>query len=168
MSVIESFLNGRAALCCGDSWHFLKDQPDNRYDSVVTDPPYALVSISKRLGSANAAPVIDKGSGAYKRAAKGFMGKTWDVGDVAFSAEFWTEVLRVLKPGGHIVAFGGTRTYHRLACAIEDAGFEIRDCLSWNYGSGFPKSRDAWKSEMKEKVEAALIEQGVEGDIKWK
>lgn len=145
MSVIESFLNGRAALCCGDSWHFLKDQPDNRYDSVVTDPPYALVSISKRLGSANAAPVIDKGSGAYKRAGRGFMGKTWDVGDVAFNAEFWAEVLRVLKPGGHVVAFGGTRTYHRLVVAIEDAGFEIRDCLSWNYGSGFPKSHDVSK-----------------------
>lgn len=73
------------------------------------------------------------------------MGKAWDTGDTAFSAEFWAEVYRVLKPGGHVVAFGGTRTYHRLACAIEDAGFEIRDQLQWLYGSGFPKSHDVSK-----------------------
>lgn len=70
------------------------------------------------------------------------MGQTWDTGETAFAVEFWSEVLRVLKPGGHLVAFGGTRTYHRLACAIEDAGFEIRDQLGWAYGTGFPKSHD--------------------------
>jgi site-specific DNA-methyltransferase (adenine-specific) len=74
------------------------------------------------------------------------MGQTWDGGDVAFRAETWAEVLRVLKPGGHLAAFGGTRTYHRLACAIEDAGFEIRDQLAWVYGSGFPKSLDVSKA----------------------
>ena len=73
------------------------------------------------------------------------MGKTWDTGETAFSVEFWVEVMRVLKPGGHVIAFGGTRTYHRLACAIEDAGFEIRDLLSWLYGTGFPKSHDVGK-----------------------
>jgi hypothetical protein len=73
------------------------------------------------------------------------MGKQWDGGDIAFEKETWAEVLRVLKPGGHMVCFGGTRTYHRMVCAIEDAGFEIRDQLAWVYGSGFPKSHDVSK-----------------------
>lgn len=114
----DTFLDGRVQLCCGDSIHFLRDQPDNRYDSIVTDPPYGLA----------------------------FMGKWWDSGDAAFSVEFWRECLRVLKPGGHVLAFGGTRTYHRLACAIEDAGFEIRDMVQWLYGSGFPKSHNVSKA----------------------
>jgi site-specific DNA-methyltransferase (adenine-specific) len=70
------------------------------------------------------------------------MGKKWDSSGIAYNIEFWCEVLRVLKPGGHLLAFGGTRTYHRMTCAIEDAGFEIRDCLQWLYGSGFPKSKN--------------------------
>jgi DNA modification methylase len=73
------------------------------------------------------------------------MGKQWDGGDIAFTVELWAEVLRVLKPGGHLVCFGGTRTYHRMVCAIEDAGFEVRDQLAWVYGSGFPKSHDVSK-----------------------
>lgn len=79
-------------------------------DAIVSDPPYGL----------------------------SFMGKGWDHG--VPGVEFWTEALRVAKPGAHLLAFGGTRTYHRLACAIEDAGWEVRDCLMWVYGSGFPKS----------------------------
>jgi site-specific DNA-methyltransferase (adenine-specific) len=71
------------------------------------------------------------------------MGQKWDTGEVAFNPAFWADVLRVLKPGGYVLAFGGTRTYHRLACAIEDGGFEIRDQIGWLYGSGFPKSHDA-------------------------
>lgn len=121
----------------------LRTIPDNSIDSVVTDPPYALVSIVKRFGSPNAAPA--KGNDAYMRASAGFMGKTWDTGETAFSAEFWAEVLRVLKPGGHVAAFGASRGYHRMACAIEDAGFEIRDSLMWIYGTGFPKSHDVSK-----------------------
>jgi site-specific DNA-methyltransferase (adenine-specific) len=116
----------------------LKALPDHSVDSVVTDPPYALVSIVKRFGGENAAPA--KGNEAYQRASAGFMGRTWDTGETAFAVEFWAEVMRVLKPGGHVIAASGTRTYHRLACAIEDAGFEIRDMVSWLYGSGFPKS----------------------------
>ena len=77
--------------------------------------------------------------------SRGFMGKEWDGGDVAFDPATWRAVYRVLKPGAHLVAMGGTRTYHRLACAIEDAGFEIRDTISWLYGSGFPKSHDVSK-----------------------
>ena len=71
--------------------------------------------------------------------SRGFMGKEWDGGDIAFNPELWFKVYRVLKPGGHMVAFGGTRTYHRMAVAIEDAGFEIRDMVNWVYGSGFPE-----------------------------
>lgn len=94
----------------------MKRMPDNSIDAIVTDPPYGL----------------------------DFMGKNWDHG--VPGVEFWKEALRVIKPGGHIVAFGGTRTYHRLACAIEDAGWEVRDCLGWLYSSGFPKSMDISKA----------------------
>jgi DNA modification methylase len=143
----ETFLNGRIVLHAGDSRDVLKTIADCSIDSIVTDPPYALVSIVKRFGAAGAAAVKVPvgGSGAYARASSGFMGKQWDTGETAFAVEFWAECLRVLKPGGHVVAFSGTRTYHRMACAIEDAGFEVRDMLSWLYGSGFPKSHDVGK-----------------------
>lgn len=121
-------------------------------DSCVTDPPYHLTSIVKRFGAENAAPAKVGKTGAYARASRGFMGQTWDGGDVAFQPETWAAVLRVLKPGAHLVAFSGTRTYHRMACAIEDAGFEIRDQLAWCYGSGFPKSHNqpgGWGTALK-------------------
>jgi hypothetical protein len=73
------------------------------------------------------------------------MGREWDRSGVAFDPATWAAVLRVLKPGGYMLTFGGTRTYHRLACAVEDAGFEIRDCLMWLYGTGFPKGRGCLK-----------------------
>jgi site-specific DNA-methyltransferase (adenine-specific) len=116
-------------------------------DSCVTDPPYHLTSIVKRFSKSHLDVAAHKDMSKvkapqYKRLAKGFMGQQWDGGDVAFQPETWAEVLRVLKPGAHLVAFSGTRTYHRMACAIEDAGFEIRDQLAWCYGSGFPKSHD--------------------------
>ena len=100
----------RVKLMQGDNLESLKKLPDNCIDSVVSDPPYGL----------------------------SFMGKKWDY-DVP-SVEFWKEVYRVLKPGGHVLSFGGTRTYHRMVVNIEDAGFEIRDQIMWIYGSGFPKS----------------------------
>jgi DNA modification methylase/transcriptional regulator with XRE-family HTH domain len=128
-----------------DARDALRDMPDASIDACVTDPPYALVSIAKRYGAEYAAPAKDR-DGLYKRASAGFMGKQWDTGDCAFDPEFWRAVLRVLKPGAHLIAFGGTRTYHRLAVAIEDAGFEIRDQLGWLYGSGFPKSHDVTKA----------------------
>jgi DNA modification methylase len=99
-------------------------------DAVVCDPPYGL----------------------------SFMGKGWDHG--VPGEEFWTEALRVAKPGAHLLAFGGTRTYHRLACAIEDAGWEIRDCVMWVYGSGFPKSHDVSKA-----IDKAA---GAEREKRWK
>lgn len=129
----------------GDSRDVLKAFPDNHFDSVVCDPPYALVSIGKRFGAESAAPAQSGKTGAYARASAGFMGQKWDTGETAFDPLFWVEVKRVLKPGGHLIAFSGTRTYHRLACAIEDAGFEMRDMIAWLYGSGFPKSHDVSK-----------------------
>lgn len=100
----------------GDCLEVLKEVPDNSVDSIVTDPPYGL----------------------------SFMGKKWDY-DVPEQA-IWEECLRVLKPGGHLLAFAGTRTQHRMAVRIEDAGFEIRDMIAWVYGSGFPKSLDVSKA----------------------
>lgn len=102
----------------GDCREVLKQLPDCSVDAIVTDPPYEL----------------------------GFMGKSWDSTGVAYQVEVWQECLRVLKAGGHLLAFGGSRTYHRLACAIEDAGFQIRDQIMWVYGSGFPKSLDVSKA----------------------
>ena len=96
----------------GNSKQILPTLPENSIDSIVTDPPYEL----------------------------GFMGKSWDSTGVANDVDLWKEVLRVLKPGGYLLSFGGSRTYHRMAVAIEDAGFEIRDQIMWVYGSGFPKS----------------------------
>lgn len=121
------------------------------FDACVTDPPYHLTSIVKRFGATNAAPAKDR-DGLYRRASSGFMGKTWDGGDIAANPETWRFVYDLLKPGAHLLAFGGTRTYHRMVCAIEDAGFEIRDQMAWMYGSGFPKSHNAgngWGTALK-------------------
>ena len=129
----------------GDSRNVLKGMSDASIDSVVCDPPYALVSIGKRFGKDGAAPTKTGKTGVYARVSSGFMGQKWDTGETAFDPAFWVEVLRVLKPGGHLLAFSGTRTYHRLACAVEDAGFEIRDMTAWLYWSGFPMSHDVSK-----------------------
>jgi site-specific DNA-methyltransferase (adenine-specific) len=139
---MQTFLDDKIMLHAGNCLDVLRTLPDASIDSCVTDPPYALVSITKRFGGSGAAPAQHGTDGLYARASAGFMGKQWDTGDVAFSVELWVEVLRVLKPGGHLLAFGGTRTYHRLAVAVEDAGFEIRDQIGWCYGSGFPKSHN--------------------------
>ena len=102
----------------GNCKELIKQLADNTIDAIVTDPPYEL----------------------------GFMGKKWDATGIAYDAELWAECLRVLKPGGHLLAFSGSRTYHRMAVAIEDAGFDIRDQIMWVYGSGFPKSHDVSKA----------------------
>ena len=114
-------------------------------DSIVTDPPYHLTSIVERFGKEGSAPAKDK-DGAFQRQSVGFMGKEWDGGDIAFRKETWELFMKVLKPGGHLLAFSGSRTYHRMAVAIEDAGFDIRDQIMWLYGSGFPKSLNLGKS----------------------
>lgn len=100
----------------GDALAILRTLPSDHYHGSLTDPPYGL----------------------------SFMGHAWDHG--VPSVEVWAEVLRCLRPGAHLLAFGGTRTFHRLACAIEDAGFEIRDCMQWLYASGYPKSHDVSKA----------------------
>lgn len=128
-----------AVLIAGDCRRFVPSLPEESFDSCVTDPPYSLVSIQKRFGKPGSAPAQYGRDGAYARTSAGFMGAQWDTGEVAHDPAFWAEVLRVLKPGGHVAAMGGTRTYHRLACAIEDAGFELRDMVAFMYASGFPK-----------------------------
>lgn len=135
--------------------------PDNSVDSVVTDPPYALVSIVKRFANSPRSERTENTENPYGRTGRGFMGQRWDTGATAHAVEFWAEVLRVLKPGGHLVAFAGTRTYHRLAVAVEDAGFEIRDMVSWAYGSGFPKSHNVSKGIDRELgAERRVVAQG--------
>jgi hypothetical protein len=104
----------RNAVLRGDCVEVMRTLPSDSIDAIVTDPPYEL----------------------------GFMGKSWDSTGVSYDPATWAEALRVLRPGGHLLAFGGSRTYHRMAVAIEDAGFEIRDSLMWIYGSGFPKSHN--------------------------
>lgn len=110
-----------------EEWLAAYDGP--LFDSCVTDPPYHLTSIVKRFGKAGSAACKEGATGAYARAAKGFMGKEWDGGDIAFRPETWRAVFDKLKPGAHLFAFSGTRTFHRMVCAIEDAGFEIRDSV---------------------------------------
>ena len=102
----------------GSNLDILPTLADNSVDAIVTDPPYEL----------------------------GFMGKSWDSTGIAYNVDLWRECLRVLKPGGHLLAFSGSRTYHRMTVAIEDAGFEIRDQMMWVYGSGFPKSHNISKA----------------------
>lgn len=121
------------------------------FDSCVTDPPYHLTSTVSRFQKATpGGPTkAEQSAGgrvdSYGRLSKGFMGSRWDGGDIAFRSETWEKVLSVLRPGAFLVAFGGTRTYHRLVCAIEDAGFVVQDQILWLFGSGFPKRRDMLK-----------------------
>lgn len=114
----------------GNCLDLLKTLEDNSVDSVVTDPPYEL----------------------------GFMGKSWDSTGIAFNPDVWKETLRVLKPGGYLLAFSGSRTYHRIAVAVEDAGFEIRDQIMWVYGSGFPKSMNISLSMNKKGIDSSKWE----------
>ena len=110
-------------LLLGDCKDKLKEIGENTVDAIVCDPPYEL----------------------------GFMGKKWDNTGIAYNVEMWKDCLRVLKPGGHLLAFSGTRTYHRMTCAIEDAGFEIRDMIEWVHAQGFPKSNNIGKALDKKK-----------------
>ena len=126
----------------GDSLKVLDTFEENSIDSIVTDPPYGLTTITKRFGKENSAPCQEGKDGSFARLSKGFMGKEWDGSGIEYNVELWRKAWRVLKPGGYLLAFGGTRTFHRIACAIEDAGFEIRDTIMWLYGSGFPKSHN--------------------------
>ena len=119
---------------------------DNSIDTIITDPPYHLTSIVKRFGKNSSAPAKFGTNGVFQRSSKGFMGKKWDGGDIAFKTKVWKECLRVIKPGGTALIFGSPRTYHRMACAVENAGWIIKDCIMWLYGSGFPKAHDISKA----------------------
>ena len=130
----------------------LKTIEDNYFDSVVTDPPYHLQSIVKRIKNTlpsddtlTSKKVREKSDGFSRFLGTGFMGQKWDGGDIAFTTELWKEVYRTLKPGGYLLSFAASRNYHRMAVAIEDSGFEIRDQIMWIYGSGFPKSLNIGK-----------------------
>lgn len=120
------------SLRIGDSAEVLRQFAECSIDACVTDPPYALTSIVKRFGGNRSAPAQEGNDGRFQRLSGGFMGKQWD--SALPSAELWQEVYRVLKPGAYLLAFGGTRTFHRLVCSIEDAGFDIRDTVAWVYG----------------------------------
>ena len=130
----------------GDMLDMLEVIAPNSIDAIVCDPPYGLTSITKRFGKEDSAPCKESKDGSFARLSKGFMGKTWDGTGIEYNVDAWRKCYEVLKPGGYLLAFGGTRTYHRIACAIEDAGFEIRDCLMYLYGSGFPKSMNIGKA----------------------
>ena len=136
----NNFDEERYKIINGDSLKVLDTFEDNYFDSCVTDPPYGLTTITKRFGKENSAPAQYGNDGSFTRLSKGFMGKEWDGSGIEYNVEFWKKVYRVLKPGSFLLAFGGSRTFYRIACAIEDAGFEIRDTIMWLYGSGFPKS----------------------------
>lgn len=128
---------GRHRIYQGDSIEVLKTIPDNTYGAIVTDPPYHLGDLrpqQRGYPQRNAEGEWDGDGRKRAESAGGFMGMKWDGGDIAFQAEFWRECYRVLKPGAYLVAFSGARTYHRMAVAIEDAGFVVRDMLHWCYG----------------------------------
>lgn len=130
----------------GDCREVMATLDENSIDAIVTDPPYDLTA-GKKGGTGEASVNLESPYGRA-RITTGFMGKQWDGTGVAFDVATWDAAFRVMKPGAHLVAFGAPRTYHRMACAIEDAGFEIRDCLQWLFGSGFPKSlnlKDEWQ-----------------------
>ena len=130
----------------GDCLDVLAGLPDESVDAVITDPPYDMTA-NKKGGTGEASLNVNSPAGRSRiSTGGGFMGKEWDATGIAFRPDVWREVLRVLKPGGHLLAFGAPRTYHRMAVAIEDAGFEIRDSLMWMFGSGFPKSHDIGKA----------------------
>lgn len=164
----ERFLNGKVELHCGDMLAVLPTLPECSVDSCVTDPPYNLTSIVKRFkdtqeddDTITSQRVRERSDGYARLVAGGFMGCAWDGTGIAFRVETWREIYRVLKPGAHLLAFGGTRTFHRMACGIEDAGFEIRDTIMWVYGSGFPKSHDISKA-----IDRTLGAKGTYGDFK--
>jgi site-specific DNA-methyltransferase (adenine-specific) len=162
----ESLLNGKVQLHAGDCLAILPTLAEASFDACVTDPPYHLASIVKRFSKTamddetKTSERIRNRADGYARSASGFMGKKWDGGDIAFDPATWCEVLRVLKPGAHLVAFGAPKNAHRLTCAIEDAGFEIRDVVMWLFGQGFPKSHNignGWGTALKPAYEPIIL-----------
>jgi site-specific DNA-methyltransferase (adenine-specific) len=133
-------------LHAGDCLDVMAGLPPDHFHACLTDPHYHFGSIVKRWSKTGGADRAESRVGAFARHSRGFMGKKWDGGAIAFRPETWAAALRVLKPGAHLVAFGAPKNVHRLTCAIEDAGFEVRDQLMWIFGTGFPKNHDAKKA----------------------
>jgi site-specific DNA-methyltransferase (adenine-specific) len=136
-----------------DIFKWSQEYNGSLFHACLCDPPYHLTSIVKRFGKADinddtyTSDKVRRGADGYSRLIRGgFMGQVWDGGDVAFRPETWKAIGDCLLPGAYLLAFGGTRTWHRLAVAIEDAGFEIRDTVMYIYGSGFPKSHNVSKA----------------------
>ena len=128
----------------GNCLDILAELPAESVERCVTDPPYDLTA--GKNGGTGPASLNENSPAGRSRIGTGFMGQTWDATSVAFQPETWQAVLRILKPGAHLLSFGGTRTSHRLVCAIEDAGFEIRDSIVYHFASGFLKSLNIGKA----------------------
>jgi hypothetical protein len=160
--MVKVELSENCTLYHGDCLEIMKDLKD--ISACVTDPPYHLSEMSKRFSKKDCAPCGYGKDGSFQRLSKGFMGQEWDGGDISFRPDTWKIILETLLPGAHLLSFAGTRTYHRIACAIEDAGFEVRDMISWLYGSGFPKSHniskaiDKIKGEKRQKIKVSANE----------
>jgi len=144
----------------GDMREVLQSLEPDSVDSCVCDPPYHFASIVKRFGKEGSAPAQFGKDGAFSRASKGFMGKEWDGGEIAFEPETWAAVYRVLKPGAHLLAFGAPKNFGFMQYAIAQAGFEVRDVLAWIFGSGFPKSHNignGWGTALKPAYEPIIM-----------
>jgi site-specific DNA-methyltransferase (adenine-specific) len=145
-----------------DVVEWAKSYTGPKFHSLLSDTPYCLDSIKKRFGKPGSAPAQFGTDGAFSRASAGFMGMEWDT-EVAFAPETWQALGSLLLPGAFLLAYGGTRTFHRLVTAIEAAGFEIRDSLAWSYGAGQPHSKnqrgefEGWGSGLKPAIEMICV-----------
>ena len=148
-------------IICGDMIEKLSEIADESMDAIVCDPPYHLTQASRGGHARTNNPATPHGR--HRIGDKGFMCKVWDGGDISMNPETWALLLRVAKPGAHLLAFSSSRTFHRVWCAVEDAGWEIRDTLLWLHGEGFPKSSnqhgewDGWGTALKPAFEPILM-----------
>lgn len=135
-----------------DIIEWLENYDGHKFQAVLSDPPYALISITKRFGKKGSAPAKHGTDGRFSRLSKGFMGQTWDGFESMEHYQKWVTtwakllIEKALYPGAVCLFYGGTRTWHRLACGLEDGGFDIYDTIMWVYGQGFPKSHNIGKS----------------------
>ncbi|MEM9734257.1 MAG: site-specific DNA-methyltransferase [Pseudomonadota bacterium] len=162
----REFLKGRVVLHPGDCLDVLASMEPDSVDVVICDPPYHFNTIVERFGADDAAPaqVPEGGTGVFKRASSGFMGKTWDGGDIAFDPATWAAVMRVLKPGGHLAAFAAPKCVHRMGMAIELAGFEMRDRIV-NFYDPEPRLRAFLDSLTRQQADALMQLEGGLGPL---
>jgi len=171
----------KVTLVLGDCLKRMPEIEEGLVTLVLCDPPYDLTSVSR--GGSPRVPNEDSPAGRTmvgtdRSVKKGFMGKTWDGTGIAFTKELWDEVFRVLESGGRVMAFGGSRTFHRMAAAMEEAGFTDVHLDAWAYGSGFPKSLNVSKAidklfgatRKKKRIEATggkVLEYGGQNSRPW-